>query len=105
MLGDGVEAARVEGMAAHQTPQGQIHPSGETVSQERLASVNGAGRLEPTGGRQPGRDCPLVEVEDRYDESVQALTGAVSARPLARGRVDSHGKAPRTSRKPRRVGC
>lgn len=68
-LGDRIEAAAMEGLAAEQSQEREPAPLREPVPFDRLARVHGARRLEPAGARKPGGDGALVTRQDGDDDA------------------------------------
>ena len=68
-LGDWVEAAAVEGLAAEQPQKGETASLRQAVPFDGLARVHGARRLEAAGARKPGGDRALVTRQDGDDDA------------------------------------
>ena len=68
-LGDRVEAAAMEGLAAEQPQEGQTAPFAQAVTFDRLAGIHGARRLEPAGARKPGGNGALVTRQNGDDHA------------------------------------
>src|SRR5215467_12912176 len=90
-------------VAAQKPRKRQRGAFGQAVPGDGLPSVDRAGGLEPASGREPWRDRPLVEIEDRESGALQNLTGSGAERVPFRGLIDSHRSALKRKRLPRKI--
>src|SRR5438094_342262 len=78
-------------MTLRESLKSETEPATEPVAGDRLTGVHRAGRMEPAGGWQDGRDEPLVPAKERAGESRESDRSLHAGRgPLRDAELVSH---------------